>query len=314
MVLLGPTASGKSQLAMAIALARPGTEIVVADSMQVYRGMDIGTAKPTVADQSAVRHHLIDLVEPGHDYTVSEFQNAYGPVIADIEARGARALIVAGTGLYLRAITDGLIMAGQYPDVRGELDQEPDAGVLHARLAALDPVAASRMEPSNRRRIERALEVTLGAGRPFSSFGDGLTNYAPTRVPQFGIRFERERQADSVRDRVHLMIANGWLSEAQSLANKPVGRTAAQALGYRELFAHLRGETSLSNAIETTVIRTRQFAARQVRWFRRDPRISWLEIGPEKNSLDLLDVALRQYDSIEQSTDRNVMGSANARN
>ena len=313
-MLLGPTASGKSQLAMAIASARPGTEIVVADSMQVYRGMDIGTAKPAVSDQSAVRHHLIDLVEPGHDYTVSEFQNAYSAVIADIEARGVRALIVAGTGLYLRAITDGLIMAGQFPDVRAELELETDVGVLHARLAALDPVAASRMEPSNRRRIERALEVTLGAGRLFSSFGDGLTNYAPTSVQQIGIRFPRERQADAVRDRVYAMVANGWLDEARALASSPVGRTAVQALGYRELFAHLRGETSISDAIETTVIRTRQFAARQVRWFRRDPRISWLEIGPEKNSLDLLDVALRQYDSIEQSTDRNVMGSANARN
>ena len=301
MVLLGPTASGKSQLAMALALARPGTEIVVADSMQVYRHMDIGTAKPTTADQKSVRHHLIDLVEPSHDFTVSEFQAAYRDAIVDIESRGARALIVAGTGLYLRAITDGLTMAGQFPEVRAELELERDVVALHARLLALDPVAASRMEPSNRRRIERALEVTLGSGRPFSSFGEGLTAYAPIGLCQVGIRFDRGRQAQLVQSRVLAMMAGGWLDEVRSLNTRSIGRTAAQALGYRELFAHLNGECSLDDAIATTVVRTRQFAARQIRWFRRDPRITWFEIDAEKNSLDVVDLALRQYDSTTRS-------------
>ena len=301
MVLLGPTASGKSQLALTLALARPGTEIVVADSMQVYRHMNIGTAKPTAADQKLVRHHLIDLVEPSHDFTVSEFQAAYRDAIVDIESRGARALIVAGTGLYLRAITDGLTMAGQFPEVRAELELERDVVALHARLLALDPVAASRMEPSNRRRIERALEVTLGSGRPFSSFGEGLTAYAPIGLRQVGIRFDRERQAQLVQSRVLAMMAGGWLDEVRSLNTRSIGRTAAQALGYRELFAHLNGECSLDDAIATTVVRTRQFAARQIRWFRRDPRITWFEIDAEKNSLDVLDLALRQYDSTTRS-------------
>ena len=301
MVLLGPTASGKSQLALTLALARPGTEIVVADSMQVYRHMNIGTAKPTAADQKLVRHHLIDLVEPSHDFTVSEFQAAYRDAIVDIESRGARALIVAGTGLYLRAITDGLTMAGQFPETRAELELERDVAALHARLVALDPVAASRMEPSNRRRIERALEVTLGSGRPFSSFGEGLTAYAPIGLRQVGIRFDRERQAQLVQRRVLEMMAGGWLDEVRSLHTSPIGRTAAQALGYRELFAYLNGECSLDDAVATTVVRTRQFAARQVRWFRRDPRITWFEIDAEKNSLDVVDLALRQYDSTTRS-------------
>jgi tRNA dimethylallyltransferase len=165
--LVGPTASGKSALALAIARARPDVELVSVDSMQVYRGMDIGTAKPSVAEQAEVPHHLIDLVDPSDDYTVSRFQDDALAVIADIEQRGRRALLVGGTGLYLQAVVDQLDIPARFPDVRAALDGEPDTAALHARLAELDPVAASRMQPENRRRVLRALEVTVGSGRPF---------------------------------------------------------------------------------------------------------------------------------------------------
>ncbi len=295
MVLLGPTASGKSQLAMTLAAVRPGTELVIVDSMQVYRGMDIGTAKPSPADQTLVPHHLIDLVHPGHDYTVNEFQSAYAACIADIEHRGARALIVAGTGLYLRAITDGLTMAGQYPEVRTQFEHQTTEALFDT-LTGLDPIGAQRMEPTNRRRIERALEVSMGSGTPFSSFGLGFTKYPPSSMVQVGIRYERVVQANRVEARVHDMMNAGWLDEVTQLATAPIGRTAAQALGYRELLDHLRGRSSLDEAVGQTVIRTRQFAARQIRWFRRDPRINWHEIRADGNSIELLDDVLREYD------------------
>src|SRR5688500_12652233 len=159
---------------MEVARRLPDVELVSVDSMQVYRGMDVGTAKPTPAEQAEVRHHLVDVADPWEDWSVSRFQAAAREVLADVEARGRRALLVGGTGLYLRAVTDSLDVPGQWPDVRAELEAEPDTVALHGRLAELDPVAATRMEPTNRRRVVRALEVTLGSGRPFSSFGPGL--------------------------------------------------------------------------------------------------------------------------------------------
>jgi tRNA dimethylallyltransferase len=173
LVLLGPTASGKSDVAMAAARLVAGTEIVAVDAMQVYRGMDIGTAKPTAADQQAVRHHGIDLYDPAQDATVTMYRRAYDAALDDIAARGGQALLVAGTGLYLTAVLDRLEVPGSYPAVRAELDADPDTARLHTRLADVDPAAAARIEPNNRRRIVRALEVTLGSGRPFSSFGPG---------------------------------------------------------------------------------------------------------------------------------------------
>src|SRR5690606_19839597 len=160
----------KSALALELARRRPGTEIVSVDSMQVYRGMDIGTAKPTSSERAEVSHHLIDLVDPDEDYTVARFQRDLAEVLADIDARGGRALLVGGTGLYLRAVTDDRAIPGRHPEVLAELEAVKDTAGLHARLASLDPVAATRMEPTNRRRILRALEVTIGSGRPFSSF------------------------------------------------------------------------------------------------------------------------------------------------
>ena len=294
LAIVGTTASGKSSVAMAIARSRSSVELVSVDSMQVYRGMDVGTAKPTAAEQAEVRHHMIDLVEPTEDFTVSLFQAAARRAIADIVARRGRPVLVGGTGLHLRSVIDDLEIPGQFPEVRSELDADADTEALHARLAELDPVAASRMEPSNRRRVVRALEVTLGSGRPFSSFGPGLETYPETDFVLVGIRLPRATIDDRIAKRYEQQIADGFLDEVEALHRIELSRTASQALGYRELLAHARGETSLDEALELAVVRTRQFARRQERWFRRDPRITWFDVD---DPADAVAPALELFDA-----------------
>nr|WP_249420405.1 tRNA (adenosine(37)-N6)-dimethylallyltransferase MiaA [Rhabdothermincola salaria] len=282
MALVGPTASGKSALALEVARRHPEVEIVTVDSMQVYRGMDVGTAKPTAAERAEVPHHLLDLVDPDEEYTVSRFKADAYAVLADIEARGRRGLLVGGTGLYLQAVVDDLQIPGRYPEIRSELDAETDTVSLHERLRALDPLAAARMEPTNRRRVVRALEVTLGAGRPFSSFGPGLESYPPTPFPVVGLRLERPLLDARIEHRYQTQMADGFLEEVVALTARPGGLspTARQALGYAEILDHLEHGTPLDEALATAVTRTRRFARRQQRWFRRDPRIEWLDLGP----------------------------------
>jgi tRNA dimethylallyltransferase len=274
LVILGPTASGKSELAMRIARSRADVELVAVDSMQVYRRMDIGTAKPSAAERAEIAHHGLDLAEPSEDFTVTRYRDAFDDAMADVERRGHRALLVAGTGLYLRAVTDRLPIPGQWPEVKAQLEAEPDTETLHRRLADLDPLAASRMNPTNRRRVIRALEVTLGSGRPFSASGNGLTAYGPSPFRFIGLDIEREDLARRVEERLAAMLAAGFLDEVSGLHGQ-LSRTAAQALGYRELAAHLDGEASLDEALELTRRRTMAFARRQKAWFRRDPRIEW---------------------------------------
>lgn len=283
LVVLGPTASGKSDVAMAYAAATAGAEIVAVDAMQVYRRMDIGTAKPTTADRTAVPHHCLDLAEPSDDYSVAEFSRSAAAALADIAGRGRQAVLVGGTGLYLRSLTDPMEMPGQWPEVRAALEARAEADgpePLHAELSALDPVAAARMEPSNARRVVRALEVTLGSGRPFSSFGPGLDQYPPVPFVQVGLQWPRDVLTARIAERVHRMMAAGLLAEVTALLAEPLpmSRTARQALGYKELIAHLEGETSLDEAVDSIILRTRQFAVRQERWFRRDPRIRWVQL------------------------------------
>jgi tRNA dimethylallyltransferase len=275
--LVGPTASGKSALALELAQRAPGVELVSVDAMQVYRGMDIGTAKPTPDERAAVRHHLLDLADPADAFSVAEWRAAADRALADIAARGGRALLVGGTGLYLRAVVDDLDLPGRWPDVRAELEAEPDTAALHARLAEADPVAAARMEPTNRRRVVRALEVALGSGRPFSSFGPGLDAYPPVDVPQIGLWPPLDVLDRRIAERVAAMAAAGLVDEVRRLLDAPggLGRTAGQALGYREVAAALEAGTSVEEALDETVRRTRAFARRQLRWFRRDPRIAW---------------------------------------
>jgi tRNA dimethylallyltransferase len=266
---------------MAAAREGVGVEIVSVDAMQVYRGMDIGTAKPTLAEQAEVRHHLIDLVDPGTEFAVAEFRDAARDALGDIARRGQRALLVAGTGLYHRVMIDDIDLPGQWPAVRAELDDDAarlGPSALHTRLADLDPVAAARMEPTNTRRVVRALEVCIGSGHPFSSFGPGLDVYPPNDVAQLGLRWPRDVLARRIERRVDGMIDAGLVAEVTALLERPISRTARQALGYKELIEHLEGRCTLEAAVATIVTGTRQLAVRQERWFRRDPRVRWIDI------------------------------------
>lgn len=283
LVLVGPSASGKSAVALALAERRVAlgehVEIVSMDSMAVYRGMDIGTTTPTAAERARVPHHLIDVVDPAEEFSVAEFARAVRTALDGIDARGARAILVGGTGLYVQAVVDGLELPGRYPEVAAELAAEPDTRRLFEQLQQLDPLAASRIEPDNRRRVLRALEVTEGAGRPFSSFGPGLDAYPPTPFVLAGLRVERDLLARRIEQRVRQQLDDGFVDEVRALQAHPGGisRTAGQALGYGELAAYLRRECTLDEAVATVVARTRQFAVRQIRWFRRDPRITWFD-------------------------------------
>ena len=281
---------------MALAGRHPDAELVVADAMQVYRRMDIGTAKPSMADRVAVPHHCLDLVDAADEFTVTDYAAAAQRAMADIAGRQHHAVFVAGTGLYLRSVTDPMEMPGRWPDVRSELDRRiavEGVEALHRQLVDLDPVAAAKMEPTNARRIVRALEVTIGSGRRFSAFGPGIDTFPPIPFLQFGLRWPRQLLAERIARRVNDMISAGLVDEVASLARGSVSRTARQALGYKELFDHLDGVGSLEAAIETIVTRTRQFAVRQERWFRRDPRIRWIDIDgdPVATALPVLESA-----------------------
>ena len=286
--LVGVTASGKSAVALDLARRRGDCEIVSVDSMCVYRGMDIGTSKPDAEARRAVRHHLLDLVDPDEEFTLTQFQRAARAALEDIEGRGRHALLVGGTGLYLRSVIDDLAVPGRYPEVAASLEADLDSGrvapaELHARLAELDPVGAARMEPTNRRRVVRALEVTLGAGRPFSEFGPGLEAYPSSGVPQVGLALPPDEVDRRIAARFDAMVDAGLVDEVRALAARPGGlsRTARQALGYREILAHVEDGAPLEECLGDAVRRTRQFARRQASWFRRDPRIAW-SAGPDE--------------------------------
>lgn len=300
--VVGPTASGKSSVAMAVAEQLGDVELVSIDSMQVYRGMDVGTAKPTVEERRRVPHHLLDLVEPSDEFTVAEFQRAYRAVLGDLAERGRRAILVGGTGLYHRAVIDDLEIPGEWPDVRERLRIElARAGpeVLHARLAAVDPAAAARMEPTNERRIVRALEVCEGSGRPFSSFGPGLDAYLPTDVVQIGLRWDRAVLTERIARRVQMMVDDGLVDEVATIRSTTgFSKTAAQALGYKEILAHLDGELSLVEAVDQVTVRTRQFAVRQLRWFGRDPRVRWVDVAADP----VAEAAPLVVDALERAT------------
>ena len=285
-VVVGSTASGKSAHALDLArcLTDSGTpaEIVCVDSMTVYRGMDIGTAKASAADRAAVRHHLLDLVDPDEDFSVAEFQRRARIVLADLDRRGVVPVLVGGTGMYVDVVVDGLTLPGRFPEARAALVGTPLPD-LYARLLILDPVAAARMEPTNERRIIRALEVCTGSGLLFSGFGPGLQAARHAGDPQWhmvGLRWERPVLARRIAERFHRQMGDGFLEEVTKLHHRYPGtlsRSAGQALGYRELLSHVRGECSLDDAVAEAIRRTTMFAKRQERWFRRDPRITWID-------------------------------------
>lgn len=275
--VVGPTGSGKSDLAVSLALELDG-EVINADSMQFYRGMDIGTAKIAEAERRGVPHHLLDILDVTQETSVSDFQQQARALIADIHGRGKRAILAGGSGLYVRAALDVLEFPGTDPAIRRRLEAELEAAgpaPLRARLAGVDPVSAGRL--GDARRIIRALEVFELTGRPFSSFMPTREYHQP--AVQIGLEVDREELRERLARRVHAMVDNGLLEEVRKLdaAGLRLGRTAPRALGYAQFLKVLDGESDAAQAAEETIVATRQFARRQLTWFRADPRIHWLD-------------------------------------
>ena len=279
LAIVGPTASGKTELALEVA-ERLGAEIVSADSTTVYRGMDVGTAKPTLERRSHVPHHLVDVAEPSEPFTVARYQRLAREAIDDVRSRAHVPLLVGGSGLYVRAVVDDLVFPPTDPAVRERLHREAtDAGAveMYRRLSELDPAAADRIEPDNVRRTVRALEVAEITGRPFSSFAEAWDRYPPERVRAAGIDVPRPELYERIEARVRDQLAGGLIEEVKELAHRGLTGwlTSSQAIGYAEFARHLEGELSLDEAVARTVKRTKALARRQLAWFRRDPRVRW---------------------------------------
>ncbi len=279
--LVGPTAIGKSQVGAAVA-ERLHAEIVSVDSMQVYRGLDAGTAKPPPSLRAAVPHHLIDIVEPSHELSVAEFQSRVRATIADISERGKLPLLVGGSGLYFRAAVDDLSFPPRSDEVRQALEAEAvTVGniAMHQRLAALDPAAAARIESSNRRRVVRALEVIELTGRPFSgSYSwDGYSSVY--RLAVAGLELDRARLRELIAARVERMLARGLVAETRELASSNLSLTARQALGYRQVLEE--PDAAPDELRDRIVAATARFARRQVTWFKADPRVDWFDASCE---------------------------------
>jgi tRNA dimethylallyltransferase len=281
--VVGATATGKSDLAIDLAL-RLGGEVVNVDSMQLYRGMDIGTAKLASAERRGVPHHLLDIWDVAEAASVAEYQRLAHDVIGDVQARGKVPVLAGGSGLYVRAALGDLDFPGTDDAVRQRLEAElavAGPGPLHDRLTAADPVAAQAILPSNGRRIVRALEVMEISGQPFSATMPGYDGGRP--AVQFAIRLPRPDLDRRIEARVDRMFARGLAAEVRGLADKEGlrdGKTASRALGYQQVLRYLDGEWTLDQAREETIRATRRFARRQESWFRRDPRVTWLEPGP----------------------------------
>jgi tRNA dimethylallyltransferase len=278
--IVGPTASGKTSLSLDLAEALGG-EIVNTDAMQVYRGMDIGTAKLPVEQRRGIPHHLLDTLTVRDPATVAEFQDWARGAIAELRSRGRTPVLVGGSALYTRAILDRFDFPGTDPAVRARLEDELDragVAVLHARLRELDPVSAERIEPENGRRIVRALEVIEITGQPFSATLP-VQEYADPATVQIGVAIDRETLEQRIAQRVQEMFDAGFVTEVERLLGKGLAeaRTASAAIGYRQVIAHLRGEMTLEEAQERTVIATRRFARRQMAWWKGDERIHWVE-------------------------------------
>jgi tRNA dimethylallyltransferase len=282
--LVGPTAAGKTEASVTIAEAL-GAEVVCVDSMLVYRGMDVGTAKPTRVQRLRVRHHLVDLADPSEPFSVARFQALAAEAIAEITGRGRESLLVSGGGLYWRAVVDDLEFPGTAPGVRSLLQAE--AAVLgplkmHRRLAEVDPSAARRIEPPNVRRTVRALEVAAVTGRSFSSFARAWDRYPPAAVRAAGVEISTADLHRRIEARVEGMM-RGLLAETRLLLERGLRGflTSSQAIGYAEAVGRLEGGLSEQEAFAGMVRRTKALARRQMAWLRRDPRIRWFRAGEE---------------------------------
>lgn len=283
--IVGPTAAGKSDLAVGLAMALGNAEIINVDSMQVYRGMDIGTAKLSVAERGGIAHHLLDILAVTEPATVAEFQVWARRAIEDCLGRGVVPILVGGSALYLRAVLDKFEFPGTDPAVREKWDAvlaERGPEALHTELARRDPAAAAQILPTNGRRIVRALEVLELTGKPYAATLPER-EYAFENVTVIGIDVPRNILDERISRRVDLMWEQGLVGEVRSLQAQGLeeGRTASRAIGYAQVLDFLHGDRTEHEAREATYIGTRKFARRQDRWFRQDPRIHWLPYDAE---------------------------------
>ncbi|MDQ3964456.1 MAG: tRNA (adenosine(37)-N6)-dimethylallyltransferase MiaA [Actinomycetota bacterium] len=272
--IVGPTAVGKSEVSLAVA-EKLGAEIVSVDSMQVYRGMDVGTAKVTPQERRGIPHHLLDLKDPSEEVTVAEFRDLARAAIADISGRGKLPLLVGGSGLYFRAVVDDLDFPARSTDVRATLEQEAEtlgAEVLHARLSEIDPKAAAKIEPGNARRTIRALEAIEVTGRLFSDNDAWDTYVSVYDLRVAGLTRSRDDLFARIEKRIDAMLSDGLEAEAKALVNP--SRTARQALGYRQILD--MADAPVSDVRDEIVRATKRFARRQESWFKADPRVRWL--------------------------------------
>ncbi|WP_166972605.1 tRNA (adenosine(37)-N6)-dimethylallyltransferase MiaA [Brevibacterium atlanticum] len=292
--VVGATATGKSDLALDLA-GHLGGEIINTDSMQFYRGMDIGTAKLPVSERRGIPHHLIDFLDVTEEANVQDFQSRVRGAIAEVRDRGRRPILVGGSGLYVRAAVDHMEFPGTDADVRARLEAEVavDRWGMHQQLAALDPAAAEKITVNDQRRIARALEVIELTGRPFSAQLPDYQEIEPTI--HLGLSMDRPVLHQRIATRVEAMWEMGWVDEVRRLLEFGLaeGKTAARAIGYAQIRRYLDGDLTAAEAKEETTVRTRQFARRQDTWFRRDPRIHWIDgtaVDAEANLVAALEV------------------------
>jgi tRNA dimethylallyltransferase len=291
--IVGATATGKSDLAVDLALALDG-EVINADSMQLYRSMDIGTAKLTEAERRGVPHHLLDVWDVTKTASVAEYQDLAADAIADIEGRGKIPVLVGGSGLYIRAALGDLDFPGTDERIRERLEAELAAGgtlPLYRRLTEADPVAAAAILPSNGRRLVRALEVIEMSGQPFSATMPTYDGGRP--AIQLGLRVDRPELDRRIEARVDRMWSSGFEDEVRNLKGLRDGKTASRALGYQQVLRYLDGDLPLEQAREETARATRRFARRQESWFNRDPRVSWLAVGADLTARALSEAVAR---------------------
>jgi tRNA dimethylallyltransferase len=292
-VLVGPTAAGKTGVALDLA-AGLGAEIVNVDSMQVYRELDIGTAKPTPAERARIPHHLLDIVDPPDPYDAARYSQDGRAVLAGLRERGVPPLVVGGTGLYLKALLSGLFAEGESrAGIRSRLRQEAaDAGLpaLYQRLLHLDPATAARLHPHDTYRIIRALEVLEATGRPLSEFiAAHRFQHTPFRVLKLGLALPREELYRRIEARMEIMLAAGWLEEVQTLLERyPPNLKPLGALGYRHLINYLNGRWSWEEALRLLARDTRRYAKRQLTWFGSDPEIRWFHPDETREMAALL--------------------------
>ncbi len=279
-IICGPTATGKSDLALEVAELIDG-EIINADSMQLYKGMDIGTAKLSVDERNGIPHHLLDILTVEEDASVAQYQALARAAVDEIRTRNKAAIIVGGTGLYIKSIIDEMNFPETDPELRKKLESEAEllgAAELYSRLRLLDPEAAAAIEPANTRRIIRALEVIEVTGQPYSANLPSDTSLRYPDALHIGLAMERSSLAPRIEARVHRMWQSGLVAEVDTLIEAGLlrGSTAQRAIGYAQVIAMRNGEISESKAIEETIVATRQYVRRQETWFKRDPRIQWI--------------------------------------